>query len=189
MPMNLRRIPWMGVAALAALAAGTLAHQPDAEVMGQPADAATVRPANTAATPSSGTAAWTPGYGSAQSHSQPASSASQAEQFLSAVRGSSPLACEMIVRSVGLGWRWGRWSTVPDAERSVSDQVRWATERRDDPGIVPTLLPRVLPLHKVIAVDAYLPGCPPPADRIRRAVEALLEGAPERITGEDIRNG
>ena len=57
------------------------------------------------------------------------------------------------------------------------------------PGIVPTLLPKVLPLHKVIAVDAYLPGCPPPADRIQRAVEALLAGAPERITGEDIRNG
>ena len=56
-------------------------------------------------------------------------------------------------------------------------------------GIVPPLLPRVLPLHKVIKVDAYLPGCPPPADRIQRAVEALLDGDPSRITGEDIRFG
>jgi NAD-reducing hydrogenase small subunit len=56
-------------------------------------------------------------------------------------------------------------------------------------GIVPPLLPRVLPLHKVIKVDAYLPGCPPPADRIQRAIEALLDGDPSRITGEDIRFG
>ena len=56
-------------------------------------------------------------------------------------------------------------------------------------GIVPPLLPQVLPLHKVIKVDAYLPGCPPPADRIQRAVEALLDGEPSRITGEDIRFG
>jgi NAD-reducing hydrogenase small subunit len=56
-------------------------------------------------------------------------------------------------------------------------------------GIVPPLLPRVLPLHKVVKVDAYLPGCPPPADRIQRAVEALLDGDPSRITGEDIRFG
>jgi NAD-reducing hydrogenase small subunit len=58
-----------------------------------------------------------------------------------------------------------------------------------EPGIVPPLLPQVQPLHKVIKVDAYLPGCPPPADRIQRAVEALLAGEPERITGEDIRFG
>ena len=56
-------------------------------------------------------------------------------------------------------------------------------------GIVPPLLPQVLPLHKVIKVDAYLPGCPPPADRIQRAVEAILDGDPSRITGEDIRFG
>jgi NAD-reducing hydrogenase small subunit len=43
-------------------------------------------------------------------------------------------------------------------------------------GIVPPLLPQVMPLHKLVPVDAYLPGCPPSADRIWGAVKALLEG-------------
>ena len=32
------------------------------------------------------------------------------------------------------------------------------------------------PLHRVVPVDAYLPGCPPSADRIWEALLALLEG-------------
>ena len=56
-------------------------------------------------------------------------------------------------------------------------------------GIVPPLLPQVLPLHKVIRVDAFMPGCPPPADRIRTALEALLEGALPPNRGEAIRFG
>lgn len=42
--------------------------------------------------------------------------------------------------------------------------------------IVPPLLKKVLPLHQVIAVDAFLPGCPPEPDRIWNAVSALLAG-------------
>jgi NAD-reducing hydrogenase small subunit len=56
-------------------------------------------------------------------------------------------------------------------------------------GIVPPLLPRVLPLHRVVPVDVYLPGCPPPADRIRSAVTALLDGDSLADRGEDIRFG
>ena len=54
---------------------------------------------------------------------------------------------------------------------------------------VPALLPQVLPLHGVIDVDVYLPGCPPPADRIRSTVTALLDGTLPRDRGEDIRFG
>jgi len=57
------------------------------------------------------------------------------------------------------------------------------------PGLVPELLPQVLPLHKVIRVDAFLTGCPPPADRIRTAVEAILEGSLPPNRGEAIRFG
>ena len=42
--------------------------------------------------------------------------------------------------------------------------------------IVPALLPKVLPLHQVIDVDAFIPGCPPDPDRIWKAVSSLLAG-------------
>ena len=48
----------------------------------------------------------------------------------------------------------------------------------DEDGIVPALLATVLPLHQVIPVDAYIPGCPPDPDRIWAAVSALLRGEP-----------
>ena len=44
------------------------------------------------------------------------------------------------------------------------------------PGIVPELLEKVLPLHEVIPVDLFLPGCPPSAERIREAITPLLSG-------------
>ncbi len=39
---------------------------------------------------------------------------------------------------------------------------------------LPALLERVLPLHRVISVDALLPGCPPSATAIRTLLEPLL---------------
>ena len=43
-------------------------------------------------------------------------------------------------------------------------------------GIVPKLLPRVKPVHEVVKVDYYLPGCPPSADAIHACLVDLLEG-------------
>ncbi len=51
------------------------------------------------------------------------------------------------------------------------------------PGIVPELLPRVLPLHEVIPVDLFLPGCPPSAERIREAITPLLAGERPAMEG------
>lgn len=45
-------------------------------------------------------------------------------------------------------------------------------------GVMPALLPRVLPLHHVISVDAFIPGCPPDPDRIWAAVQAIVAGKP-----------
>lgn len=44
--------------------------------------------------------------------------------------------------------------------------------------VMPALLPKVLPLHQVIAVDAFIPGCPPDPERIWVAITALLAGQP-----------
>jgi len=59
---------------------------------------------------------------------------------------------------------------------------------RED-GIVPALLERVMPLHEVIYVDHYLPGCPPPAARIKSFLVQLLEGKSPVLTGADIKFG
>jgi NAD-reducing hydrogenase small subunit len=42
--------------------------------------------------------------------------------------------------------------------------------------VVPRLLERVRPLHEVVEVDIYLPGCPPSAETIFFAISELLEG-------------
>lgn len=58
-----------------------------------------------------------------------------------------------------------------------------------EPGIVPKLLDRVEPLHAVVKVEAFLPGCPPPADRIRHVLEALREGRLPELEGREIKFG
>jgi NAD-reducing hydrogenase small subunit len=42
-------------------------------------------------------------------------------------------------------------------------------------GIVPKLLDKVVPVHQVVPVDVYLPGCPPSAPRIKEFLVQLLE--------------
>jgi len=109
---HLKRMTWIGIVALTTLAAGARAHPRAPGAMARQ------------------------GAG-AQTNPEPLGSASQAEEFLAAVRGAGPLACELIVRTVGQGW-WGG-GQMPDAEVAVLDKVRWATQRRDDPAAVPLL--------------------------------------------------
>jgi NAD-reducing hydrogenase small subunit len=42
--------------------------------------------------------------------------------------------------------------------------------------VVPELLAAALPVHRVVKVDVFLPGCPPSADLIWFTVNELLEG-------------
>ena len=56
----------------------------------------------------------------------------------------------------------------------------------DEPGIVPELLDTVRPLHEVISVDVFLPGCPPDAPRIRATLEALVKGEKPRMEGREM---
>lgn len=53
--------------------------------------------------------------------------------------------------------------------------------------VMPALLPKVVPLHQVIEVDGFIPGCPPDTDRIWTAVQALLAGEPIKLE-QDMRS-
>jgi NAD-reducing hydrogenase small subunit len=55
-----------------------------------------------------------------------------------------------------------------------------------EPGIVPELLDQVLPVHQVVDVDIFMPGCPPSADRIRATIEPLLKGDRPQMVGRDM---
>lgn len=51
-----------------------------------------------------------------------------------------------------------------DAQKQLPDEV------------VPPLLDRTRPIHEVVKVDVFVPGCPPNADIIFYAISELLEG-------------
>ncbi|MAS33802.1 MAG: NADP oxidoreductase [Anaerolineaceae bacterium] len=48
--------------------------------------------------------------------------------------------------------------------------------------IVPDLLTKLQPVHTVVKVDHFLPGCPPPAPLIRDVLLALLNGQTPQIS-------
>jgi NAD-reducing hydrogenase small subunit len=49
---------------------------------------------------------------------------------------------------------------------------------------VPPLLPRATPIHQVVQVDFFLPGCPPSADLIFYAVTELVAGRTPDLAGK-----
>ena len=58
-----------------------------------------------------------------------------------------------------------------------------------EPGILPPLTERAVPLHEVIPVDFFLPGCPPSAERIRTFLVGLLEQGRNVLTGSMLKFG
>lgn len=55
-------------------------------------------------------------------------------------------------------------------------------------GIVPRLLPRVRPVHEMVPVEYFLPGCPPPAARIKALLTNILDCTPA-LTGAQLKFG
>jgi len=56
------------------------------------------------------------------------------------------------------------------------------------PGIptegVPMLMKRAVPVHEVVKVDLFVPGCPPPAAAIGFVLGELLEGRMPDLSGK-----
>jgi NAD-reducing hydrogenase small subunit len=72
---------------------------------------------------------------------------------------------------------------APVIERSYLDPVNLNPRRPSEPGIVPPLLDQVVPIHSVVPVDLFLPGCPPPADLIYFVLSELVEGRTPDLEG------
>lgn len=58
-----------------------------------------------------------------------------------------------------------------------------------DPAILPALLQRVLPVHEAVYVDYFVPGCPPPAERIKAVLCAILSGSEPKLQGALLKFG
>jgi NAD-reducing hydrogenase small subunit len=69
------------------------------------------------------------------------------------------------------------------------DNAQYNPVKPKEDGIVPVLLKRVMPVHEVVHVEHYLPGCPPPADRIKALVTQMLSGVEPKLEGEQLKFG
>lgn len=56
----------------------------------------------------------------------------------------------------------------------------------NDPEI-PKILDKVYPLHEIVKIDYYLPGCPPSAELIWNAVYALVTGGELKLPYETVK--
>jgi len=56
-------------------------------------------------------------------------------------------------------------------------------------GIVPPLLKRVMPVHEAVHVEYFLPGCPPPAERIKALMTQVLNGETPKLEGANLKFG
>ena len=72
----------------------------------------------------------------------------------------------------------GLRNTVPNSAESALRRafVETADVNGQIPNEVPKLLKQTVPLHEVVKVDYYIPGCPPSADLINYVVTELLAG-------------
>jgi NAD-reducing hydrogenase small subunit len=74
--------------------------------------------------------------------------------------------------------RNGLGGTAPVLARVFGELADPASDPPRAPGILPPLLERVLPIHHVVPVDVFLPGCPPAPADLLRVLGAALSGAP-----------
>jgi len=77
----------------------------------------------------------------------------------------------------------------PVLKRAYLDPANLRPQVPREPGVVPPLLDRVLPLHEAVPVDFFLPGCPPPAARIKAFLQELFAGKAPQLAGANLKFG
>lgn len=77
-------------------------------------------------------------------------------------------------------------SAEPVLKRAYLELGDTTPQLPSEPGIVPELLDRVSPVHEVVKVEIYMPGCPPDARRIRATLEPLLRGEMPQMKGREM---
>ncbi len=77
-------------------------------------------------------------------------------------------------------------TALPVLDRAYRDARDLHPRLPEEPGILPRLLDRVLPLHHVVKVDAFLPGCPPAPDLIYTLLVEALAGRVPSFAGKAI---
>ena len=74
-------------------------------------------------------------------------------------------------------------------QRAYIENAQFNPVKPKQDGIVPPLLERVSPVHEVVHVEHFLPGCPPPAAHIKALVAQLLSGVEPKLEGKQIKFG
>lgn len=74
-------------------------------------------------------------------------------------------------------------------QRAYIENAQFNPVKPKADGIVPALLEKVQPVHQAVAVEYFLPGCPPPADRIKALMVQVLEGKTPHLEGTQLKFG
>ena len=85
--------------------------------------------------------------------------------------------------------QFGLGNTESVLQRAYIDNAQYNPVIPKADGIVPKLLDRVLPVHEVVHVELFLPGCPPPADRIKALLGQVLAGQTPKLEGTQLKFG
>ncbi len=78
------------------------------------------------------------------------------------------------------------YQTTPSTVNPEKVRPQTKTKMPEGELEIPEFFPRVLPLDEVISVDYYLPGCPPTAEWVLKAIDAIVKNqlpAPGSVIG------